>query len=522
DNWQSAQEVCPMGSAEPGGGLAAFNQIPDILTVLYVDKQTELLHVAWRGVGATHWEGPALIHPQQTKTPPGAALAAAEFTRDLWFVFFVDRSGQLRAARVQGINPWDRPEEISAPGIAPPGAGVAALQDRLGEISAFLICNDGSVCAYRRREQDFGWGGPFPLTPPDTARPGASIYAAKQSEGITLLAFPGVDGRPQIAWQVTGDAWKGPARISWFRVVPPFVKQVDAPTGACAEVSAPLGFAPSVARVSGTAEHVAQLTGQGTRNDLLKVGSAGVDLGANTEHEGRLFFFFGDAILPDLPSGADWNLNLDPGRRPPWDSDLVAFTDASHLQAGGFDLTTVSFDGSPKQYFPFTIERLGLLGNIETPTGAFSYDGRCYVFSLAYSLRPRSYLASSDRPDLGRPFVLHYLFSSTAFLQVAPWVVSNAQHPGLPLREGDGLVMIGGSPEAFSMAWMSLEPGKIPEKHRLLFYAGNVHGTIKWSHKEEDAVQIFALPAPGYTAVSLAWLEGPGQWILTYVRRRPS
>lgn len=515
--WQSAQEACPNGSAQPGGAVAVFNQVPDILTVAYVDKQSEFIHVTWRGVGANDWEGPALIHPEQTKVPPGAALAPVEFLANDWFVLFVDRAEHLRAARVRGLNPWEPPFAVTARPTAPAGAGIAALQHRRGDVSAYLVNHDGAVCEFRATEGTFGWGGPRPLTPPGVARPGASIFAAKQSEGITLLTFPGIDGRPHIAWQVASDPWKGPARISWFRVVPPYVKDGGQATGPSLQLNHLRTPPTSVTRVPGSAEHVCQLTGSGTRNSLSHAGAKGVDLGANTIHDGKTFIFFGDTTLPDVPP-SEWNRNLDPGTHPPWDADLVAFSEAERLDADGFGLSIVTNEG---QYFPFTMDRLGVLGNAETPTGAFSYDGWCYVFSVAYSHRVRSFLARSDRPELGRPFQLLYEFSTSRFFQVAPWVVRNAEFQGLPANHGDGLVMIahGGIPEGFFLAWMPLERGKEPDKKRLLFYAGMLEGVIQWTPDETMAVPVFERPARGYTAVSLAWLECPGRFIVTYVNR---
>jgi len=127
---------------------------------------------------------------------------------------------------------------------------------------------------------------------------------------------------------------------------------------------------------------------------------AGVDLGANTEHNGRLYFFFGDVV----PSGtASW---------PPYDSDLIAYTEDSNPEPNGFRLTPVTHKGA---FYPFTVRVPGgpragvqLLQN-DTPTGAFSYGGKVYVFFAWHDLskpdRPfHSSLAWSRNPGRPEPF----------------------------------------------------------------------------------------------------------------------
>ena len=75
-------------------------------------------------------------------------------------------------------------------------------------------------------------------------------------------------------------------------------------------------------------------------NDTVPWRVAGVDLGANTEHQGRLYFFFGDVV----PAGS--------GSWPPYDSDLVAYTQDSTPEPSGFRLTPVTRNGA---FYPFTV-----------------------------------------------------------------------------------------------------------------------------------------------------------------------
>jgi hypothetical protein len=370
------------------------------------------------------------------------------------------------------------------------------------------------------------------LTPDKFARPGAAVTAAKQNDNVTVVVVTAGDGRPHICWAVDTGDWQGPARISWSRVITPDVP--DAPVGQHpTSVYGPTPEHVTGSHVSGSTLRLAQLTGPGTLNPLDQWGAGGgVDLGANTDHKaspraaGRLYIFAGDVRLNEHVR--------DPDISPPWDGDLVAYTDETALRPGGFSFRVVSnlvrlpppAQGFTSVFHPFSVERLGPLGTEETPTGAFSYAGRAYVFFFAGGAGPVSYLASSDRPDQLATFALHFKFSSIRFWQVAPVVVRNADHPGLPTQTGDGLVMIGhgGYPESVYLAWMPLAPGHLPDPAQILFYAGAVPEErghrFTWSPREDQATPLFT-PPRGYTAVSLAWLPEPGCWILLYSRAKP-
>jgi uncharacterized protein with PIN domain len=103
------------------------------------------------------------------------------------------------------------------------------------------------------------------------------------------------------------------------------------------------------------------------------------------------------------------------------------------------------------------------------------------------------------------------------FSWVAPWVVQNAEHPGLPqTRYEQGLLMFGffysGNP-GIRLAWMPLKTPAAPMLQDILYYTGNP--ADPWSPAVEAAVVV--LPHTNtYTHLSAAWLEGPQHWILLY------
>jgi hypothetical protein len=103
------------------------------------------------------------------------------------------------------------------------------------------------------------------------------------------------------------------------------------------------------------------------------------------------------------------------------------------------------------------------------------------------------------------------------FPWVAPWVVRNVDHPGLPPSPHEhGLVMFGFgfSPvPGIRLAWMPLKTPIAPMLQDILYYTG-IAGD-PWSNNYDAAIVI--LPhANTYTHLSAAWLEGPKRWILLY------
>jgi len=278
-------------------------------------------------------------------------------------------------------------------------------------------------------------------------------------------------------------------------------------------------------------ERVGQLTGnrdpeeRTLLTDTTDWGVPGVDLGANTEvgqgDHRRLFIFFGDVPTADRKGG------------PPQDADVVASTNAT--DAASMVLQPVM---NGPYFDPFTVEgAIGITRTGETPTGAFSYGGRTYVFiwvgrTGAGDLRPGSHLVSKQDPGQPGPYQHEFLFSELwvakkGFFQVAPVVVRNAEHPYLPSALGDGVLLFGQGlnvdyqTDAVHLAWMPLQerwvggrtlPGS-PDRNATRYFTGNP--ASPWSELPDDAQPLFCLRSQ-YTSLSAAWLPGPRRWILLY------
>jgi hypothetical protein len=248
----------------------------------------------------------------------------------------------------------------------------------------------------------------------------------------------------------------------------------------------------------------------------------GTDLGVPVEHNGRLYLFFGDCtgtlIIPPIST----DIPLVPSEIPEFintlipvdvepDADPIAYTtltDPDELEVTAPDMHWIT--GSDGKFRRLAVDGLPDLGNFEVPAGAFSYDGRIYLFVTAQkhenpSRMTASFLAVGDDPQ--QNFKLLQVISSTVgetqpapfpggrwMLHISPTVVKNADWPGLPSGTGDGLLMFGSSiyhgdppghltPEETMLgnaylAWAPLTPGQayplspIPPANQWRFLVG--------------------------------------------------
>jgi uncharacterized protein DUF4185 len=264
--------------------------------------------------------------------------------------------------------------------------------------------------------------------------------------------------------------------------------------------------ASDVQHVPGSTLRMSQMTGDYDPQGLTHInytgqwGIEGTDLGISVEHQGKLFIFFGD-----VPSAND--------------ADPIVYTTDLDAEPHGFQLHPILWSGSGTNYRPFNVKSLsdkGYLGTNETPTGAFSYGDRVYVFVITGNIDPVSYLSSSA--NLAADFDLHYKISDIAgkFWQIAPWVVNNAEWPGLPSETGDGVLLWGqGLKEggwSVYLAWMALPPSRYSPAH-MKYYTGP---GISWSDEQQEAFPLFFMP--NVSALSVGWIPEVRRWLMLYTR----
>ena len=267
---------------------------------------------------------------------------------------------------------------------------------------------------------------------------------------------------------------------------------------------------PAVELVPGSLRKVCQLTGERDRQRNTaafnrtesRFGLVGTDLGASFEHDGRLWFLFGDTW-----PGADG------GDSAAWTTDRTS--------EPGIALTFVSSGGrflSPRVSGPVTTRFF------EVPMDGFSAGGHMYVIRSTDHYREagrevmgRSVLTRAVRGD---PTDLTYLYdvsvarSGGKFINASCVVVDEAP-PGSPWR-GPVVLVWGSGRYRASDAYLACVPLASVEDRGSWRFFGGLDGAQRpsWSDDEADAVALF--PHPQIGELSATWNAPLRLWLLLY------
>ncbi len=249
--------------------------------------------------------------------------------------------------------------------------------------------------------------------------------------------------------------------------------------------------------VAGSTKRVCQLTGDVDRTSgrltLSQTGKRfgvfGTDLGSSFEHDGRLFFLFGDT----------WGR---PGLR-----DAVAWTRSNTPQSILLDF----YKAQDGRWLPLTVPGVDL-GAFEVPSGGVSVGGKMYVvvttdWSPAKGVMGRSVLTVSE--DDGRSFQALYDLSRTKFINVSFW------------SSGGWLYIFGSGLYRKSDVYLArTRPSDLADRSRLLYFHGfNLKGLPQWSAREPAAVALFHHPVVG--EFSVAYCPPVRRYVLLYNSTRP-
>jgi hypothetical protein len=257
-----------------------------------------------------------------------------------------------------------------------------------------------------------------------------------------------------------------------------------------------------------------------------RYGLFGADLGASFDHDGRLYFLFGDSF----PSPTINPPPMTPRRF----SDSTAYSTDSNPEA----CLTLDFITSPNgSYLPPQIQvppgdpaAPVTDGIFEVPTGGFSAGGKMYIFRTTDAVivcpaskcgvdvidMNRSILASSD--DDAQSFKHLYDVSTDKFINIAPVVVNNADVPGLPTTAGQGLLAWASNTHyRHSDPYLAYVPlDSVEDRTTWRYFAGLQDGLPTWSNLEADAVPLFSSSTPCIGELSVGWNPFLNEWLMLY------
>ena len=327
------------------------------------------------------------------------------------------------------------------------------------------------------------------------------IMQGKAAEHKASKALPQVDPQLVAACKAKNPGFGQPQ-------APPSQTGVEQPLSAPPPPASATG--PVIRYLPGSTTKLEQLIGdddkerhQPTRSrTVTRYGIQGTDLGYSFEHEGRVYFLFGDTVG-----------RLDRAL------DTIATTDATDPERGvRLDFLTASGGNY------LTIQPPGIsMGAFEVPVTGISLGGQMYVVvstnHSANRTTDRSVLTRFTPPTKFQPLRTISQLPEGHFVKISVHM-EPGPIAGLP-RGGPFVIVWGTGAYRKSDAHLSIVPVAQFETGRgTRYFAGlDVAGAPTWSEKESDAKPIVENGTMG--DLSVTWCKDLGLWLMTYDSRPP-
>ena len=267
---------------------------------------------------------------------------------------------------------------------------------------------------------------------------------------------------------------------------------------------------PALRLVTGGTAKVEQLLGEEDKErhqptlsrTVTRYGIQGTDLGYSFEHEGRVYFLFGDTVG-----------RLDRAL------DTIATTDARDPEAG----VRLDFLTNGGEYL--TIQPPGIsMGAFEVPVSGISLGGQMYVVvSTNHSAdrsTDRSVLTKFTPPARFQPLRTISQLPTGRFVKMSLHAEPGPM-AGMPAG-GPFILMWGTGVYRQSDAYLALVPaGQFESGKGTRYFAGlDGAGVPTWSEKESDAKAIVENGTMG--DLSVTWCKDLSLWLMTYDSRPPA
>jgi hypothetical protein len=272
------------------------------------------------------------------------------------------------------------------------------------------------------------------------------------------------------------------------------------------QVIAPQVRSQKVCQLTGGTDY--QFEAPTKSQSLANYSVGGTDLGYPFEHDGRLYFLFGDTAgsVPDGRDSIAFTRDTDPEACPQldWLADGKVFRP---IQAAGVSLA----------YF-------------EVPTTGFSANGAMYVFvwtdhkdllkkdaqgNEIFS-NPLGHAALLRSDDHGLTYRLIWDHLGDNLIYLAAALIDNSQVPGSSETKGQGLLIFGSGKYRASSPYLAYVPlDEVEKKSSVTYFKGMDARTGKpgWG-AQGDAVALFQHPCIG--ELSVTWNSNLRQWMMLY------
>ncbi len=203
-----AWDACVTALDNPAGSSSAGAHYP-------LNHQLEIARVRPDGSVGLYWKA------QNGEWQPPVTLAGPGFSageggtstvyyppNEQFETFVVDQAGAVNVIWKAGNGVWMGPVGISTPGLAPPGAAVAAVYYPVNQqLEVFVVGNDGRVWVLWKAQN--GVFNQAPISPPGWwAKPGSNLTATYYPLQNQLEVFTvGGDNKIYTLWKVNNSAW---------------------------------------------------------------------------------------------------------------------------------------------------------------------------------------------------------------------------------------------------------------------------------------------------------------------------
>jgi hypothetical protein len=211
--WEASFNLSAPGLAPPGAPLAAIWQPLNEQLEVFTIATNGALTVTWKAHNG-RWFPPAYITPPNFAAPGAHVTAVFQPLNNQLEVFAIDATGTVKLAWKAQNGRWQGPVALSPPGIAPPGAPIAAVWQPLNEqLEVFWVDTTGALRGVWK-QHNAHWAPPFNLTAAGFANPRANVAAIWQplNEQLEVFAVNGA-GAINVVWKAHNGHWTGPAVI---------------------------------------------------------------------------------------------------------------------------------------------------------------------------------------------------------------------------------------------------------------------------------------------------------------------
>ncbi len=326
---------------------------------------------------------------------------------------------------------------------------------------------------------------------------------ANQSEASAREKPQAAQGKPEGAARQASPGENSGAGLSSSEGPTAAPSAAPASSGAGGSTGASLTFTPgSTVKVEQLIGDFDKQTKKPTLNQTqARFGIVGTDLGNSFEHNGKVYFLFGDTPEPGAP-------------------DPMGYSDASDPNGP----LALQFESSkPGSFLPVKPPGVSM-GAFEVPVAGLSLNGVMYVVvSTNYTpdrMSEKSVLTRFD--EAAHSYTVIRDISQLPAGHFVKMTLRLAQQgvTGLP-GPGPYILMFGSGKYRGSNAYLAVTPAQsFTTGEGTRYFAGLSGSQPRWSEKETDAAPLTNDQTIG--DISASYLEQAGLWVMTYDSRSPN